>query len=96
MESYNWNLKSHFKNLELVTNCTTKIAILEIILRNMLDNVLKEREIKKGLLSIPLEKKRCKIISLRSMIFITKKPLYAMVEKRISQILLKWILFWAC
>lgn len=40
LESYNNDLDKHFENLRLIARITPKIAVIEIILRNMLDSIL--------------------------------------------------------
>ena len=40
LESYNNDLDKHFENLRLIARITPKVAVIEIILRNMLDSIL--------------------------------------------------------
>ena len=44
MSSYNNNIIKHYDNLKLIGKITPKIATLEIILRNKLDNKLSEKD----------------------------------------------------
>ncbi|EAI2737951.1 hypothetical protein MKH08_001760, partial [Campylobacter jejuni] len=44
LESYN-NIYEHFDNLKMIASITTKIAILELVLRNLLDKHMKEKDL---------------------------------------------------
>lgn len=44
LESYN-NIYKHFDNLKMIASITTKIAILELVLRNLLDKHMKEKDL---------------------------------------------------
>ncbi|HID0754305.1 TPA: CAAX protease [Campylobacter jejuni] len=44
LESYN-NIYEHFDNLKMIASTTTKIAILELVLRNLLDKHMKEKDL---------------------------------------------------
>ncbi|EOA3681517.1 TPA: hypothetical protein RTB45_001804 [Campylobacter jejuni] len=44
LESYN-NIYEHFENLKMIASITTKIAILELVLRNLLDKHMKEKDL---------------------------------------------------
>ncbi|EJM4860387.1 hypothetical protein NON60_001924, partial [Campylobacter coli] len=44
LSSYDNNIVKHYDNLKLVGKITPKIATLEIILRNKLDNKLSEKD----------------------------------------------------
>lgn len=44
LRSYN-NIYEHFDNLKMIASITTKIAILELVLRNLLDKHMKEKDL---------------------------------------------------